>query len=160
MTDSNFFFHLQSQQSLWDGNCCSHVRALSCIGKTWLHHLKDIHGHAWTHSTKHKHRHQQCISSTNENETPALCCNCGCVFSFFVSKDYVCEAQGPIDCFECLFTVYDCAAPQVFNKAAPLECSIHISIVALCFYRYVFLHSLEYNQWYLSGLGFWLIQWI
>lgn len=80
--------------------------------------------------TPHKHIHQQLISRTNENKTPFPSCNCGSVFSSFVSKDQVSETQGPADCFECLSTLYDCSVPQVLNKAAPLECSKRVSIVA------------------------------
>lgn len=82
-------------------------------------------------------------------------------FPSSVSKDYVCQTHGLADCFECLSALYDCAVPQVLNKAAPLECSERASIVAWdAFYRHLFLQSSEYIQKFLSGLGFWLIQWM
>lgn len=51
-------------------------------------------------------------------------------FHVWSLQDYACETQGLADCFECLSTLYDCAVPQVLDKAPPLECSKRVSIVA------------------------------
>lgn len=125
---SRFFFRLQSQHSLWDGNCGSRMKTLSCVFNCciWKTYITMP---ARTVTPPHT---RSDISSVFRAlmRTLFLSCNCRCVFSSFVSKDYVCETQGPADCFECLSTLYDCAVPQVLNKAAPLECRKRVSIVA------------------------------
>lgn len=124
-----FLSNLQSHHSLWDGkcSCCDENTVLCFVAATFQ---RPMRSHSATCKCICATTPQQCISSTNDNGSTLLSCNCGCVFSCLVSKDYVCETQGPANCFECLSTLYDCTVLQVFNKAAPLECSKRVSIVA------------------------------
>ncbi len=127
---SQFFPHLQSQHSLWDGNCSSHMKTLSCVFNCCIWETC-MTMPARTVTPPHTRSDTSSVFwALMRMKLHFLAVIVDVYFCSFVSKDYVCETHGPADCFECLSTLYDCAVPQVLNKAAPLECSKRVSIVA------------------------------
>lgn len=158
---SRFFFHLQSQHSLWDGNCSSRMKTLSCVFNCciWETYMTVP---ARTVTPPHK---RSDISSVFQAlmtmKLHFLAVIVDVYFPLLSLKIMFVTPRGlPIVlsasplCMTALCR--RCSTKQPHWNAAnasPLWHKTH-------FYRHLFLHSSEYNQKNLSGLGLWLMRWM
>lgn len=158
-----FFLNLQPQRSLWDGNCSLRMKTLSCVFNCGV--LWDVH--TWPCLQ------EQPLSHTDAHTLAALC------LALMRMELHFAAVIVDVD-FPPLSLKIRFARPRglpIVLSASPL------CMTALCrrcstkqphwnaanapplwhkkhFIDTLFLHSSEYNQRYLSGLGSWLIQWL